>query len=380
MARIRSIMSVPVTRRSAFSLIAAGIAPLPSIVSSRASENAVLPAALARGFNLPGWVDRERGVAPARAVLEKLRALGFASIRLPVAADTVLGGSEAARAMLRRIGDAIAVCVSSGFAVVLDLHPGGAFAASLRGDPAEGARQAVTAWLLLRDVVADFPADAVFAELLNEPPMEQTAWLRLRDELAGVVRQACPRHGIIWGPARYQGIWELDGATPLDDDRAVVAVHYYSPLAFTHQCENWDGSPLGRISSLPFPANADTPAVARLRDSLAAAGDTQALALLKDAFSQPWTADSIADEFARLGAWSREKNRPVVVGEFGVLNFCVDAESRANWVRTVRQAAETNGIGWTYWELDQGFGFIRSRLETDGFDPSMIDALTGGGG
>ncbi len=376
----RPIMAAPITRRRAVAMIAAAVTPLPPAVAASAGKAAVLPAALARGFNLPGWVDHEQGIAPARPVLEKLRALGFASIRLPVAADPLLGDKEAARAMLRRIGGAIAQCIAAGFAVVLDLHPGGSVGASLRRDPAEGARSVVATWRLLRDVVAGFPDNAVYAELLNEPPMEQAVWLPLRDELAGVIRQTCPRHGIVWGPARYQGIWELADVTPLGDEREVVAVHYYSPMAFTHQCENWDGSALERMVNLPFPATQDTPAVTKLRDSLAAAGDKEALTLLTDAFSQPWSAAHIADEFARLGQWSRANNCPVVVGEFGVLNFCADPASRANWVRAVREAAEANGIGWTYWELDHGFGFIRSRLETDGFDLSMVEALTGGGG
>src|SRR5690606_14506944 len=129
------------------------------------------------------------------------------------------------------------------------------------------------------DVVAEFAEDAVFAELLNEPPMEQATWLRLRDELAGVIRQTCPRHGIVWGPARYQGLWELPAVTPLADDRQIVAVHYYSPMAFTHQCENWGGSALERLTDLPFPATFDSPSVARLRGRLADAGDEEASAL-----------------------------------------------------------------------------------------------------
>jgi endoglucanase len=379
-AGARSVLSAPVTRRRAAALIAAGMSSLPARAASASNEGSLLPTVLARGFNLPGWVDREQGVAPTRPVLEKLRALSFASIRLPVAADPLLGDAEVARTMLRRVGDAIALCVAAGFAVVLDLHTGGGFAASLRDDPAEGHRRAIAAWRLLRDVVALFPSEAVFAELLNEPPMEQAAWIGLRDELAATVRESCPRHGIVWGPARYQGIWELADAKPLADDHAVVAVHYYAPMAFTHQCENWDDSPLGRVSNLPFPAAVDSPAVAKLRDNLATAGDQQGLALLKDAFSQPWSVAKIAGEFARLGEWSRANRCPVVVGEFGVLNFCVDPESRANWARAVRQAAEANGIGWTWWELDQGFGFIKSRLETDGFDAAMVEALTGAGG
>ena len=42
------------------------------------------------------------------------------------------------------------------------------------------------------------------------------------------------------------------------------------------------------------------------------------------------------------------------------------------------QAAEKNNIGWAYWELDQGFGFIKNRTSTEGFDSAMIDALVGG--
>jgi endoglucanase len=372
---------MPVHRRQAAALLAAALMPLPAAGAvASTGGTARLPAPLARGFNLPGWVDEAEGIAPARPVLEKLRALGFSSIRLPVAGGPLLGDGEAARAMLRRIRDAVAFCVGTGFAVVLDLHPGGAFGESLERDAAEGGRNAVAAWRLLRDVVADFSDETVFAELLNEPPMEQEAWLALRDELAGVVRRTCPTHGIVWGPARYHGLWELADATPLADERQIVAVHYYSPMAFTHQCADWSGSALRRLSNLPFPATPDMPAVTKLRDSLAASGDEDASALLKDAFAQPWSATQIASEFDRAGAWARANNCPVVVGEFGVLDFCADPTSRATWVRAVREAAEANGFGWTYWELDQGFGFIDSRQATGGFDLSMVDALLGGGG
>jgi endoglucanase len=67
----------------------------------------------------------------------------------------------------------------------------------------------------------------------------------------------------------------------------------------------------------------------------------------------------------------------VILDEFGALGFCSDAASRANWTRAVRHAAEANGIGWVYWELDYGFGFIRDRQSTQGFDPSMVEALLG---
>jgi endoglucanase len=66
-----------------------------------------------------------------------------------------------------------------------------------------------------------------------------------------------------------------------------------------------------------------------------------------------------------------------MLNEFGVLNFCVDATSRANWVRAVRKAAERNTVGWTYWEADQGFGFISDRTASASVEQTMIEALLG---
>lgn len=82
----------------------------------------------------------------------------------------------------------------------------------------------------------------------------------------------------------------------------------------------------------------------------------------------------------RLKRWSETHDCPVMMNEFGVLNFCVDAESRRFWVRAVRQAAEANQVGWAYWELDQGFGIIESRRSAEGFDVGMIAALLDGRG
>lgn len=363
------------TRRRFGALMAGAAAALAAPMPARSS--APRPT---RGFNLPGWVDHEDGVAPARPVLAKLRAQGFDTIRLPVAADPVLAAGDAAPAMLRRIGDALALCREAGFEVVLDLHPGGAFGTALHESPDEGGRMAQETWRRLRDVLAGFPADFAQAELMNEPPLEQERWLDLRDALAGIVREACPFHGIVWGPARYQGIWELAGARPLADERASVSVHYYSPMAFTHQCENWSGSALERIAGVPFPASAGTPAVADLEARLRRAGDDEALALLKDAFTRPWSAATIEADFAEVAAWAGRNRCPALLGEFGVLDFCADPASRANWTAAVRGAAEANGIGWTYWELDQGFGFIHDRRSTDGFNGALIEALTGAAG
>jgi endoglucanase len=367
------------TRRDATTLIAAaallfGARQFPAMAATPVAGKPKVPS---RGFNLPGWVDRDPGSRPARPVLEKLHDLGFRSVRLPVSADTILAADEDGRAAtLGRIRSAADELVAIGFSVIFDLHPDGAFARQLHQDPSAAGDRAAEAWKHLGEAIAGLPAGSAYAELLNEPPLEQATWLDLRGRLAEIVRSRCG-HTIVWGPARYQGIWELAATPALADKNSIAAVHYYAPMAFTHQCENWDHSPVGRLRNLPFPATSDTPAVARLAAALKDAGDEPALGALREAFEHPWSAAQIASDFADVAEWSRRNDCPVILDEFGALGFCSDAASRANWTRAVRHAAEANGIGWVYWELDYGFGFIRDRQSTQGFDPSMVEALLG---
>ncbi|WJR68285.1 cellulase family glycosylhydrolase [Neorhizobium sp. CSC1952] len=365
-----------ITRRRVLTL-AGGSALTALSLPLSGSAQAAEPAVPSRGFNLPDWLDRKDGIAPSEAVLEKLRQTGFESVRLPVNGDLISAGDTAA---LHRIRDGVMNLVGRGFAVIVDMHPSASLHTALRDDFDAGAERAARAWTALRDVIADLPASSVYPELLNEPPLERGAWIPLRDRLAETVRDRCPLHTLVWGPAPYQGIWELNDTPPLADDNQIAAIHFYAPMAFTHQCQTWDtSSPLARIANLPFPATKDTPRIREFIEELRAAGDEQAATLIEEQSSTPWTEAAIAAEFAGLAHWSKTQGCPVMMNEFGVLNFCVDAESRTFWVRAVRQAAEAHGIGWTYWELDQGFGFIGSRLSTEGFDRSMIAALIGDG-
>ena len=346
--------------------------------SGAASLGADRIAALARGFNLPDWVNLDAGIAPSDAVFEALHDLGLRSVRLPVDADQFgLGDRTETAAAARRLEQALNKLEVHGFAVTVDLHTSSIIFGLFDTAPEAADAAAVAAWDALGRVVAGSSPDHVFAELLNEPPMARDRWLALRDRLAETVRRHCPAHTLIWGAARYQGIWETLETPVLADANAIAAVHYYTPLGFTHQCENWGGSAFARFRGLPFPADDRSPEVIALRAAFVAAGDAEALEALGEEFAAPWDVARIAADFADIGAWSAAQGCPVVLNEFGVLGFCVDPVSRAAWTRAVRLAAEQNGLGWAYWELDQGFGFIESRQSLAGFDLSLIDALVG---
>jgi endoglucanase len=239
-------MRLTINRRAATAAILAALATAPAAV--RAAAPAIkVPS---RGFNLPDWLagaPRE----PSGAVLERLRALGFETIRLPI--DPAFLATSGAVAHTAAV---LAQLTRAGYNVIVDMHPG---ALDFDTDPAAAADRLDAAWAALAACVADAPADLVFAELLNEPPMSAAAWDGLRARLAATVRRGCPDHTLVWGPARVQGIWELDDTTPLADGNSIAAVHYYTPMGFTHQCEDWDDSPLARIRNLPFPTTRDPP-------------------------------------------------------------------------------------------------------------------------
>jgi endoglucanase len=336
-------------------------------VPARAADPAPF-AADARGVNVPRWLDQDDSAPPSDAVLDRLLEMGFTTLRLPV--DVASDARQ-----LRRVDEALRRLDRLGMAAILDMHPGGTMRALLESSPAEAHDAVAASWRDLSRVAAGYSPRRVALELLNEPPMEADIWLPLRDRLAGIVRENAPHHPIVYGAARYQGIWETVAQPPLADTNAIAAVHFYWPMGFTHQCQNWIDSPNARIGDLPFPATLDDPRIAAIRSALQQSGDLEALQALDTEYALPWNEALIAGDFIEISAWSSKNETPVLLNEFGAYGACVDPVSRAAWIAAVRRAAETVGIGWTYWELDDGFGLMTDRTDANSFDNGVIKAL-----
>lgn len=336
-----------VTRRVVTAgLLAAGLGP---VLPAKAK-----PLLSMRGFALADWIsDQPR--APGEQTLATMRQLGFDTVRLPIDFRKSPNGDP-----LAQIAQAIRLLEKHGFATVLDLHMGDMPQASIE-----------TGWRLLAPLAGHTNPDTVLIEILNEPDFETGEWLSLRDRLAGQIRKHAPDHTLIWGPARYQGIWELENEPPLPDANSIASVHFYWPLGFTHQGESWMDTALSRFQYLPFPTRRDAPEVA----ALAATLNAEDLAVLDEEFLSEWTSASIEADFIAAANWSRRNGVPVILGEFGALADAADTRSRANWIRATRKAAETHGMGWLYWDLDDGFGFLDDRASPAGLNRDLVDAL-----
>ncbi len=70
-------------------------------------------------------------------------------------------------------------------------------------------------------------------------------------------------------------------------------------------------------------------------------------------------AGAIDDLIDGAGAWAAEQGVGLYLGEFGTLSIDgdpTDPQSRHDWTRTVREAAERNGAGWSYFTLNDEMG------------------------
>ncbi len=334
-------------------------------------------AALSRGFNADGWINGPQPAPPADGLLQELRKAGMTHVRLPIPAETVMQRftSRAERDdRLRALDQALTKLISLGYYVSIDLHPGDRFNRLHREEPAGSMNEMKDAWNGIAQILRRHSTDRVFAELLNEPDVGAERWQNDAEELAAFVRRLLPRTTIIVGPVNWQRADSLPNFRPLNDLNVVYAIHFYDPMAFTHQ-GHWDpNEPLGSIRGLPYPVGAKDPMVQDLRKQLLDQRKTPALALLDQAIAA--SAEAGIDKWLEPAAvWQQRFARPLIINEFGVLKAGAPVESRLRWLSSVATYAEQHCWGWTHWELEQGFGLVDDK--TGKPDTGVMKALFG---
>jgi len=335
-------------------------------------------AALSRGFNADGWINGERSAPPARDLLQQLRKAGMSHVRLPVPAERVMPrfASQAERdETLRALDKALKQLTALGYAVSVDLHPGDRFNRLHKDDPDASLREMEGAWSALAQIIRSFPADRVFAELLNEPDVDADRWQKEVETLAGFVRQLLPATTLVVGPVNWQRADSLPRFRPLSDPNVVYAIHVYDPMVFTHQ-GHWDAQdPLHDIIDLPYPISAGDPKVQALRQDLQMRGATKALVMLDTAIAAARDKPDVDQWLAPAAAWQQQFARPIIVNEFGVLKAGAPRDSRVRWLAAVTAYARAHCWGWAHWELAQGFGLVDNS--TGRPDPDVMRALLG---
>jgi endoglucanase len=299
-------------------------------------------------------------------------------VRLPVTPERLLetfNGADKVRRDLEELDRAIDGLIGLGFGVSLDLHPGGKLGPLHVADPQTAFVLLDGLWRRLARRYAGRPAGQLFFEVLNEPGVNRRIWDSQGPRLASTIRNEAPDHTIIYGSADFQRIDALAGVAPLADLNVVYATHFYDPMVFTHQGQDWSDDPVRYIKRLPFPARLSDPAVVVLLDRLLAEGHSDTVTMLKTDLRKPWTEERVASRVALAGPWITRHRRPVIINEFGVLADKAPAADRARWLRAVRRAAEAHCIGWAHWDYADGFGFVQRTGDREVPDEQILKAL-----
>lgn len=365
---------------------------------------------LARPFNLPAR-DADGGYADPpfthpdatveRWELDRLAAIGFDHVRLPVSPGVFMSAAPATRKRLdAELAAFVGETLYTGLDVLLDPHPTPGdrpFApADILGS--EDALLRYEAFLLdLAALALGHPPDRVALGLMNEPQAaceaEGTDWTVHQRRLHAAVRRAAPELVLVVTPGCWSGAKGL-AHLRMDafDERTLVDVHYYGPYAFTHQSPRWAAEPFRFVAGLSYPAEEGS----ALR-TLAISRRWQQH-LREDGYSgeidAPGAARIITDYYVRrrpdarevervmadIAEWAEAEGVPsdrIVIGEFGAWTLqppVADAEdgSRARWLRDVRVAAEAQGFGWAHWEYTSPFGIVG---DDRALDPEVVEAL-----
>ncbi|MBS0000067.1 MAG: glycoside hydrolase family 5 protein [Cyclobacteriaceae bacterium] len=198
-----------------------------------------------------------------------------------------------------------------GFAVIIDNHQYRVMGA----DPMGLREMFLASWVQMAEHYKDFP-DNVYFGLLNEPNNNLTPylWNYLMLDAYRIVRESNPDRTLVIGPGNWNGFSALEELKlPEKDRNIIVEVHYYSPHKFTHQ--GVSGNPTGVTWR-----------------------------------GTPEEKKAVEDDFQKAADWGEKHNRPLFLGEFGVIHEA-DQESAVKWLTFVVEQMKKHGMSWSMWDL-----------------------------
>ena len=212
-----------------------------------------------------------------------------------------------------------------------------------------------TAWRTIATHYAATDPNLMFFELVNEPTFDNDAhWNRVQEAMRAQVRAIVPQHTLLLTGSPTSTSVALTQLTPSADDNVAYVFHLYAPMVFTHQGADWAGPEYAATRGLQYPPSYPNLTIIQNRAPLSLKADLAAYGMLG--------RDVIARNIQPALDWSHRYQKHLVVTEFGVYRAFAPAASRAAWLHDARTALEKDGIGWTLWEYNGGFG-IKSDID-----------------
>jgi endoglucanase len=198
----------------------------------------------------------------------------------------------------------------------------------------------------------------LFYEVLNEPNgISDSLWNKIQQEVVAAIRSIDTIHTIIVGPANWNSYYNLASMPLYSDTNLIYTFHFYDPFIFTHQGASWSSPPLDSLAGVPFPYNSQ-----RMPSCPSNLIGTWIQTNLQY-YSQDGTVQKIHERLNVAKNFSTTRNVPVYCGEFGVYMLNSPDSDRVYWYEVVRTYLEENGIPWTSWDYQGGFGLFKKNTD-----------------
>jgi len=279
---------------------------------------------LGRGVNIIGYDPIWKDPANARMKakhFEMIKKAGFSNVRIVIAPFKFSmndSGYTIKPEFFTTLDWAIHESLKNKLMVIVDFHEHSA----MGKDPLGNKPKLLAMWKQIAAHCKDYDNNVLF-EIANEPNMKPEIWNAIHKEAYQILRASNPKRTIIVGTINGNQIKHLpDLILPEDDRNIIVAIHYYSPIQFTHQGAPWSAK------------NKNLSGIEWLQSKA--------------------QEDSVKADFDFAQDWSRIHNRPLTLGEFGAYEKA-DMPSRLRWTNYIAREAEARKWSWSYWQFDSDF-------------------------
>lgn len=311
-----------------------------------------------RGVNFSKWMENTRAVdihfsTYTKQDFRNVRALGCDVIRLPIKLHSLTSGAPDYRIdplLFRYLDEAVDWAEELGLHIILDNH---SHDTNVSTTP-----QVVNILLpVWKQMALHFRSRSslVLYEILNEPHgIADASWNSIQRMVVDTIRSIDSIHTIVIGPAGSNSFKNLEFMPVYPDTNLLYTFHFYEPFVFTHQGATWTNPSLVPLAGVPFPYDA-----ARVPVCPSSLSGTWVLGNLLG-YENTGTGASIRQLLKKAVDFRAARNVPIFCGEFGAYQPNSSNEDRVRWYDTVRTVMEENGIAWTSWDYQGGFGLFRA--------------------
>jgi endoglucanase len=346
---------------------------------------------LAKGINLAFWFwlpqtgEDDIQTRFSDTDFSFLAKAGFTFVRLPIDLSYLLDEEDPDLiddAHLAEVDTALDRLLAAGLAVVIDIHS----TASIEDDSPIFSERLENGsdflpiftefWENFARHLSARDPDRVFLELLNEPVFENNSedWPPILAQLVAAARRGAPEHTLLVSGAWWSNIDGLLQLDPLPDQNVIYYCHFYEPFPFTHQGADWAGPEVLTLHDIPYPSSPQAVQIA-----LSLTRSYRDRKTITEYGNETWNYDKIHERIQQAADWAQKYNARLVCDEFGAYGETIPSEQRAIWIKDVRLALESLGIGWAMWEYDGDFALVSREQTKIGVvitpDKNLLDAL-----